>query len=145
MQTKLLINGKFVESKTQVWKDVVNPATQEVLARVPFESFNIQNFCGKTDCRHVSVVLGERAGLRDPLTVHNFYVPAGGDEPDPEVNEKFRHKLDFLDEMTAHPALRPAKDQREVINRERKEPPRPEKFEGLRLGAELEPVAFQRD
>ena len=33
---KLLINGKLVESKTQVWKDVVNPATQEVLARVPF-------------------------------------------------------------------------------------------------------------
>ena len=33
---KLLINGKFVESQTKVWKDVVNPATQEVLARVPF-------------------------------------------------------------------------------------------------------------
>jgi malonate-semialdehyde dehydrogenase (acetylating) / methylmalonate-semialdehyde dehydrogenase len=33
---KLLINGKLVESKTKVWKDVVNPATQEVLARVPF-------------------------------------------------------------------------------------------------------------
>ena len=33
---KLLINGKFVESRTQVWKDVINPATQEVLARVPF-------------------------------------------------------------------------------------------------------------
>lgn len=33
---KLLINGKFVESKTQNWKDVVNPATQEVVARVPF-------------------------------------------------------------------------------------------------------------
>ena len=33
---KLLINGKFVESKTQIWKDVVNPATQKVLARVPF-------------------------------------------------------------------------------------------------------------
>ena len=33
---KLLINGKFVESKTKIWKDVVNPATQEVLARVPF-------------------------------------------------------------------------------------------------------------
>jgi exodeoxyribonuclease III len=86
-----------------------------VLARVPFESFNIQNFCGKTDCRHVSVVLGERAGLRDPLTIHNFYVPAGGDEPDPEVNVKFKHKLDFLDEMTAHPALRPAKDQRAIL------------------------------
>ena len=33
---KLLINGKFVESKTKIWKDVVNPATQEVVARVPF-------------------------------------------------------------------------------------------------------------
>ena len=33
---KLLINGEFVESKSTVWRDVVNPATQEVLARVPF-------------------------------------------------------------------------------------------------------------
>ena len=32
---KLLINGEFVESRTQQWRDVVNPATQEVLARVP--------------------------------------------------------------------------------------------------------------
>jgi len=32
---KLLINGKFVESKAKSWRDVVNPATQEVLARVP--------------------------------------------------------------------------------------------------------------
>ncbi len=32
---KLLINGQFVESKTKAWRDVVNPATQEVLARVP--------------------------------------------------------------------------------------------------------------
>ena len=33
---KLLINGKLIESKTKIWKDIVNPATQEVLARVPF-------------------------------------------------------------------------------------------------------------
>ncbi|MCP3721081.1 CoA-acylating methylmalonate-semialdehyde dehydrogenase [Paraburkholderia sp. CNPSo 3281] len=33
---KLLINGEFVESQTKEWRDVVNPATQEVLARVPF-------------------------------------------------------------------------------------------------------------
>ena len=33
---KLLINGQFVESTTTQWRDVVNPATQEVLARVPF-------------------------------------------------------------------------------------------------------------
>jgi malonate-semialdehyde dehydrogenase (acetylating)/methylmalonate-semialdehyde dehydrogenase len=33
---KLLIDGVFVESKTAEWRDVVNPATQAVLARVPF-------------------------------------------------------------------------------------------------------------
>lgn len=33
---KLLINGEFVESRTQQWRDIVNPATQDVLARVPF-------------------------------------------------------------------------------------------------------------
>ncbi|SHG59812.1 malonate-semialdehyde dehydrogenase (acetylating) / methylmalonate-semialdehyde dehydrogenase [Hydrocarboniphaga daqingensis] len=33
---KLLIGGQWVESKTTVWRDVVNPATQDVLARVPF-------------------------------------------------------------------------------------------------------------
>ena len=29
---KLLINGEFVESQTTQWRDVVNPATQQVLA-----------------------------------------------------------------------------------------------------------------
>ncbi|WP_369931264.1 CoA-acylating methylmalonate-semialdehyde dehydrogenase [Xanthomonas sp. NCPPB 2632] len=33
---KLLIDGEFVESTTTQWRDVVNPATQVVLARVPF-------------------------------------------------------------------------------------------------------------
>ncbi|WP_114240722.1 CoA-acylating methylmalonate-semialdehyde dehydrogenase [Dyella sp. C9] len=33
---KLLIDGEFVESKSREWRDVVNPATQAVLARVPF-------------------------------------------------------------------------------------------------------------
>lgn len=33
---KLLINGEFVESRTHEWRDVVNPATQDILARVPF-------------------------------------------------------------------------------------------------------------
>ena len=32
---KLLIDGKFVESRTTEWRNVVNPATQAVLARVP--------------------------------------------------------------------------------------------------------------
>ena len=33
---KLLINGEFVESKTQQWQDIINPATQEVIGLVPF-------------------------------------------------------------------------------------------------------------
>jgi len=33
---KLLIDGAFVESTSTEWRDVVNPATQTVLARVPF-------------------------------------------------------------------------------------------------------------
>ncbi|HXZ47818.1 MAG TPA: CoA-acylating methylmalonate-semialdehyde dehydrogenase [Usitatibacter sp.] len=32
---KLLVDGRFVESTAREWRDVVNPATQEVLARVP--------------------------------------------------------------------------------------------------------------
>ena len=32
----LLIGGKLVQSKTTEWRDVVNPATQEVVAQVPF-------------------------------------------------------------------------------------------------------------
>jgi exodeoxyribonuclease-3 len=86
-----------------------------VLSRLPFETTAIENFCDKTDCRHVSVTLGARAKLSDPIALHNFYVPAGGDEPDPEVNPKFAHKLDFLDEMRAHRRLKPARGQRAIL------------------------------
>ncbi|HZT26230.1 MAG TPA: exodeoxyribonuclease III [Pseudolabrys sp.] len=86
-----------------------------VISRLPFESRDTQTFCGKADCRHISVVLGERAGLRDPITLHNFYVPAGGDEPDPEINPKFAHKLSFLDEMRAHAGLRPPPAERAIL------------------------------
>ncbi|XP_013388896.1 probable methylmalonate-semialdehyde dehydrogenase [acylating], mitochondrial [Lingula anatina] len=33
--TKLFINGQFVESKTSDWIDLHNPATNEVITRVP--------------------------------------------------------------------------------------------------------------
>jgi exodeoxyribonuclease-3 len=79
-----------------------------VLSRVPFEHVDVHSFCGKTDCRHISVVLGERAGLQDPLTLHNFYVPAGGDVPDREANPKYAHKLDFVAEATTWFAARTA-------------------------------------
>ncbi|MDF3872367.1 CoA-acylating methylmalonate-semialdehyde dehydrogenase [Pseudomonas putida] len=40
---KLLIDGQLVESKTTQWRDVVNPATQEILARVPFATTEEMN------------------------------------------------------------------------------------------------------
>ena len=50
--------------------------------------------------RHIAVTLDAPSGR--PLSVHNFYIPAGGDVPDPGVNEKFAHKLAFLDEFDAY-------------------------------------------
>ena len=35
-KVKLLIDGEWVESQTTEWRDIVNPATQQVLAKVPF-------------------------------------------------------------------------------------------------------------
>jgi exodeoxyribonuclease-3 len=86
-----------------------------VISRLPFDTFAGQDYCGKTDCRHMAAVLGERAGLRDPLTVHNFYVPAGGDIPDPAVNPKFAHKLAFLDEMRERRDLKPGTRERAIL------------------------------
>jgi len=37
---KLLIDGAFVESASKQWRNVVNPATQTVLARVPFATID---------------------------------------------------------------------------------------------------------
>lgn len=46
--------------------------------------------------RHASAIVA--AGGKK-IRLHNFYVPAGGDEPDPQVNPKFAHKLAFIDEL----------------------------------------------
>jgi exodeoxyribonuclease-3 len=86
-----------------------------VISRLPLESTAIKAYCGKTDSRHVGAVLGEKAGLRDPLTIHNYYVPAGGDEPDPKINSKFEHKLAFLDELRTCANMLPARGQRSIV------------------------------
>ena len=66
------------------------------ISRLPIELVERRDFCTKGDCRHLSAVF-DAGGLK--VLLHNFYVPAGGDEPDPEINPKFRHKLDFIEEM----------------------------------------------
>ncbi len=37
------------------------------------------------------------ATLPDGTELHNFYIPAGGDIPDPAINDKFAHKLAYCD------------------------------------------------
>jgi exodeoxyribonuclease III len=86
-----------------------------VISQLPFDTTTVRGFCGKNDSRHIVVTFGERTGLRDPVTVHNYYVPAGGDLPDPDVNIKFAHKLAFLDEMRVTPELLPKPKDRAIL------------------------------
>ena len=64
-----------------------------ILSKIPFKGKQFINLCNKNDTRHVSVI------LKNDTEIHNFYVPAGGDEPDINVNPKFEHKILFLNEM----------------------------------------------
>ncbi len=66
-----------------------------IVARVPIEDAGDRGFCGRGDARHVA------ARLASGVVIHNLYVPAGGEIPDPVANDKFRHKLDFIDELRA--------------------------------------------
>ncbi|MDA4845480.1 exodeoxyribonuclease III [Hoeflea poritis] len=69
-----------------------------IISKLPLTDVERRDFCDMGDTRHISAVA--RAGDR-AIRLHNFYVPAGGDEPDPKINPKFAHKLGFLDEMKA--------------------------------------------
>ncbi len=86
-----------------------------IASKLPFESSDVRTFCGKVDSRHISVAFGEKAGLAAPLVLHNFYVPAGGDIPDPVANPKFEHKLSFLDEMRDCDPLHPRNGERHIL------------------------------
>jgi len=66
-----------------------------ILSRLPFAQTGIHNWQGKEDCRHIFAM------LENGIEIHNCYVPAGGDLPDPEANPKFAHKLGFMDEQAA--------------------------------------------
>lgn len=67
-----------------------------IVSRIPFIDHHCRGFCDKGDSRHICVRITD--GGAD-ISLHNFYVPAGGDEPDPAINPKFEHKLAFLDEL----------------------------------------------
>jgi exodeoxyribonuclease-3 len=69
------------------------------LSRMPFAKIARRDICGRGHARHLSVALDAPGATKTPLVLHNVYVPAGGDVPDPALNPKFRHKLDFLEAL----------------------------------------------
>ncbi len=70
-----------------------------IVSKLPLASIAKRDFCDKGDARHISVNVTPDGAK--PIALHNFYVPAGGDEPDPGINLKFAHKLAFLDELAS--------------------------------------------
>ncbi|MEC7762749.1 MAG: exodeoxyribonuclease III [Pseudomonadota bacterium] len=64
-----------------------------ILSKLPLEEAGAEDFASLGHARHIA------AKLENGVTIHNFYVPAGGDKPDREINEKFGQKLDYLTEM----------------------------------------------
>jgi exodeoxyribonuclease-3 len=64
-----------------------------ILSKLPIADAGDRDFVQLGHARHVA------ARLENGVTIHNCYVPAGGDIPDRNENEKFGQKLDFLTEM----------------------------------------------
>lgn len=71
-----------------------------VLSRLPLSACEAAKWCNVDDCRHVICF------LPGDIELHNLYIPAGGDVPDPELNPKFRHKLDMLEALSDYFAAR---------------------------------------
>ena len=64
-----------------------------ILSKLPMEEVEAHDFAQLGHARHIA------GRLENGVTIHNFYVPAGGDVADREVNEKFGQKLDYLTDM----------------------------------------------
>ncbi|WP_415183656.1 exodeoxyribonuclease III [Phaeovulum sp.] len=64
-----------------------------ILSKLPMMDAGGEDFVQLGHARHVA------GRLENGVTIHNFYVPAGGDIPDRDQNEKFGQKLDYLTEM----------------------------------------------
>ena len=64
-----------------------------VISKLPLKNKSFHNFCNLNDTRHL------RIELEKNIIIHNFYVPAGGDVADIKLNPKFKHKINFMNEM----------------------------------------------
>jgi exodeoxyribonuclease-3 len=65
-----------------------------IASRLPLEPGPVVDACRRSEARAVSAIV---AGVE----IQNYYIPAGGDVPDRTLNDKFDHKLDFYERLTA--------------------------------------------
>jgi exodeoxyribonuclease-3 len=80
-----------------------------IVSRLPFKKTQVVDFCREGHARHMSVT------LQNGVELHDFYVPAGADIPDPKANPKFAHKLDFLRQMQRVFAKRRGKREQPLV------------------------------
>jgi exodeoxyribonuclease III len=62
-------------------------------SKLPFDVIDTLKFCRRGEAREQIIRLGG-------IEIHNYYIPAGGDVPDRETNDKFDHKLMFYERLT---------------------------------------------
>ncbi len=75
-----------------------------IFSKIPMEEAGAEDYAALGHARHIA------GKLENGVTIHNHYVPAGGDVADREVNEKFGNKLDYLTDMRdAYYAAKPEK------------------------------------
>ncbi len=64
-----------------------------ILSKLPITEAGAEDYAQLGHARHIA------GRLENGITIHNHYVPAGGDVADRTVNEKFGQKLDYLTDM----------------------------------------------
>ncbi len=67
-----------------------------ILSKFPLSNINKIDVHAYGHKRHISAEISTAIGI---IEIHDFYVPAGGDVADPDINDKFAHKLKFIDWM----------------------------------------------
>lgn len=81
-----------------------------ILSKIELENSEKIDILDYNQKRHLKTVFNSNFGK---INLHNFYIPAGGDIPDIKLNEKFDHKLKFVDFMADY--FKNKKDEKTII------------------------------
>ncbi|MEQ8404800.1 MAG: exodeoxyribonuclease III [Oceanicaulis sp.] len=79
-----------------------------IVSKRPISELDQHKLCPKHEARFQRVEV-------EGVEILNFYIPAGGDEPDPQTNPRFAHKLAFLDALETYLGDRAKEDRASVL------------------------------